>query len=147
MKFLLVIFFLSAQFCFASKSAELAQKGQLFWEAFVCHHLAVDANKTKESKRLFDVAMREGKIFIDSAKKGLIKNEDASKHVPMVVMWSLNGQSTDFILGTIYMEAKDSAIKSAFETEEKYYKYFYNKDYIQTMAGAELRKRNAWLIK
>ncbi len=147
MKFTVVVFLLLSQFCFASKSAELAQKGKLFWEAFVCHHLARDANETKESRRLFDVAMREGKIFIESARKGLIKREDANKVVPMVVLWSLNKESADFILGTLYMEAKVEAIKSAFGTQEEYTKMYLKKYLIISGARAELRKRNAWLIK
>jgi hypothetical protein len=147
MKFCAVVFILFSQFCFASKSAELAPKGKLFWEAFVCHHLAIDANETKEAERLLNVAMREGKIFIDSARKGLIEKKDADKIVPMIVIWHLSKQSTDFILGKVYMEAKEEAIKSAFGTKEEYLKRYFDKLYIQTMAGAELRKRNAWLIK
>ena len=147
MRLSLILLLFSTQFCFASKSKELAQKGQLFYEAFECHHIALDAGEKNESKRLFNVGMREGKIFIDSAKKGLIKEEDARANVPVIVMWSLNGQSTDFILGTLYKEAEDTAIKNIHGTKEEYYKRYPDKEYIRVMAKAELRKRNAWLIK
>ena len=91
--------------------------------------------------------MREGKIFIDSARKGLIKKEDANENVPMVVLWNLNGQSTDFILGTLYKEAQNTAIKDIHGTKEEYYKRYFDKAYIRMMARSELDKRNAWLIK
>ena len=147
MRLLITLLLFSTQLCFASKSKELAKKGELFYEAFECHHIASDAGEKNESIRLFNVGMREGKIFIDSAKKGLIKVEDAKSHVPMIVMWSLNNQSTDFILGTLYKEAQDTAIKDIHGTKDEYYKRYFDKAYIKMMARSELDKRNAWLIK
>ena len=70
-----------------------------------------------------------------------------NNHVPLIVLWSLSRQSTDFILGTLYKEAQESAIKSIHGTKEEYYKNYLNKEYIRVMSEAELRKRNAWLIK
>jgi hypothetical protein len=147
MRLFITLLILSSQLCFASKSKELAQKGELFYEAFECHHIALDAGEKNESIRLFNVGMREGKIFIDSARKGLIKKEDANENVPMVVLWNLNGQSTDFILGTLYKEAQDTAIKDIHGTKEEYYERYFDKAYIRMMARSELDKRNAWLIK
>jgi hypothetical protein len=146
-KIFLLVALLIPSLCFGSTSKELAQKGRLFYEAFECSHLARIAGDKNESMRLFEVGMREGRIFIEASKKNQISEEDARANIPMIVLWSLSKESTEFTLGVIWKEAEKAAIESAFGSYEKYIKNFHDKDLTRAMASGTLRKRNAWLIK
>lgn len=94
----------------AGEGRDLARKGRAVWSAFVCAALASHLNQEDEHKRLFEYGYDQGKEFIEAVRSGKITREDISKEVPVVVALSLNGPSTDFILGRIYELAVDDAL-------------------------------------
>jgi hypothetical protein len=146
-KLILLLVLLIPSLCFGNTSKELAQKGLLFYEAFECCHIAQIAGDTNESRRLLAIGLRDGRIFIDAVKKKKITEKDIDENVPMIVMWSITSQSTDFILGTIYVEAGRNALKNVFGSYEKFLKGGNEKSLQKMLAEEALRKRNAWLIK
>ena len=157
-KIILLLVLLIPSLCFGNTSKELAQKGQLFWLAFTCSHIAKLAEDADETKRLLEIGLREGRIFIKAVKKNKISKLDIYENVPLVVMdsfkkYRLGSQSTDFILGSIYSKADQDAIRVVFGSHDKYLEILkeYNPEKreanIKLKAKSSLRRRNTWLIK
>ena len=73
-KIILLLVLLIPSLCFGNTSKELAQKGRLFWLAFTCSHIAKLAEDADETKRLLEIGLREGRIFIEAVKKIRFQN-------------------------------------------------------------------------
>jgi len=65
--------------------------------------------KKEEAERLFNVAIRAGRQFLEALTKGRFSQAEMSTHVPIGIHIRLGGPSVDFVLGRIYEDATSSA--------------------------------------
>ena len=126
----------------AQGSRELAALGLATWSAFECSTLAAQTKNAMEQERLFLYGYRQGQTFIEAVRAGKIDRKDLSSEVPMGVMLLLEGPTVDFILGRIYENAQENALKDVLTTEQRL-----NPDEVQTMlAQGKFRRANCGLI-
>lgn len=94
----------------ALTSKEYAMSGKATWAAFTCSALAGYAKKGEEQRRrLFDVGLSKGELFLGAVKAKSITRADIDNNVPFIVLTLLYGPSNDFTLGMIYKTAMDEA--------------------------------------
>jgi hypothetical protein len=93
-----------------SKAAEeKARLGRVVWSAFQCAAFAEMSGKKREHERLFEVAVKTGREFLEALKSGQISREAVNSEVPIGITIYLAGPSTDFILGRIFEAATGEA--------------------------------------
>jgi hypothetical protein len=99
----------------AQTPIEKARLARTAWSAFQCATYAEMSGDKKEQARLFDVAFKAARDFIEAAKIGQIPAEVARSQVPIGVSMLLQGPSTDFIVGRIFenstRDAYDDVVK------------------------------------
>lgn len=104
----------------AITSKEYAILGKATWSSFECSSLASEMKNVKEQTRLFEAGYTNGLTFIGALKTGKINNNDLSNEVPIVVISLLQGPTPDFILGRIYENAQDAALKGIDGNDKKF---------------------------
>jgi hypothetical protein len=99
----------------AQTPIEKARLARTAWSAFQCATYAEMSGDKKEQARLFDVAFKAARDFIEAAKIGQIPAEVARSQVPIGVSMLLQGPSTEFIVGRIFenstRDAYDDVVK------------------------------------
>lgn len=143
---LVASFFMASGSAFASTSKELAAKGNIAWQAFSCHHIAIKAEDKDETERLLQVGYKRGKEFIEAVRKNQIEQGDIDEVVPSGVLECFDGPfvSPDFILGRIYQMTQSVALKDVYG-EKSYWEY---EDIVrEAKAIAALNSRNASFLK
>ena len=116
--------------------------GSQAWSAFECSILALKSNNRKEQERLFKYGYKQGKIFITALKEGKILKEDLEAEVPIILILLLEGPSTDFMLGRIFENALDSALKKLYEANGQ----MKSKAFIESIAEISYRKCNCQIV-
>ncbi len=103
-------------------SKEYAAMSRAVWSGFECAALASKINKPDDAQRLFTFAYEQGKTFIAALQAGDVKDDDLRGEMPMIVGWLIRdgGPSVDFVLGKIWSEAQDEALKDVYKTGEEY---------------------------
>jgi len=127
----------------AETSKEYALRGQRAWSAFECSSLASVAGKKELQAKLFTYGFEEGKAFLDALKKDKIKKEDLDSGVPMIMLLLLQGPSDDFILGRVFENAQEHALKEVYKTEPG---RIQSDEERTLLARNELDRRNCALI-
>lgn len=92
-----------------SDSRQAASAGSATWAAFECHALANTIGDSAASERLFLHGMAQGQQFLKDMQAGRINSSDIHSEVPIGVLDSLSGPSSDFILGRIFESATQVA--------------------------------------
>lgn len=83
------------------ESWKLARLGKQAYEAFSCSTLAAEAGND-EVEVAFNVGLDSARRFVEALQAGKIEQADFTSEVPMLVGWSLEGPTTDFIVGRIF---------------------------------------------
>ena len=88
-------------------SLEYAKLGKKLFSVFECSHYAISSKNEMETRRLWELALKTGRIFVDAFRAGKITENDWKKNVPVV--WGMlgKGPSTDFILGKYWQYMSD----------------------------------------
>lgn len=136
-----IVTFICATDAFATSSSEYALMGRASWSAFECAVLA-EYSHPKEQERLFNYGYSQGAIFINALKEDKVKKEDLYNKVPMIMMMSLQGPTTDFALGRIFEKAADSALKNIIKSGDK----LNDKDIQKMLAEGRYSEQNCQLI-
>lgn len=92
-------------------SKSYAQMAKAAWSAFECAPLADKYGKPEESDRLFQYGYSQGKKFISALQDGKIIKSDLEAEAPFILLLLLQGPTPDFMLGRIYENAQNSALK------------------------------------
>jgi hypothetical protein len=103
-------------------SKEFAAMSRAVWSGFECAALASKLKKNEDAERLFKFAYERGKTFMAGLQAGNVKDEDLRTEMPMIVGWLIRdgGPSVDFILGKVWSEAQDEALKDVYKTDDKF---------------------------
>jgi len=67
------------------------------------------ANDPTTSEHHFKQGLESGRVFVDTALAGEISASDWNSVVPIGIALTMNGPSTDFILGRMYEYVSDDA--------------------------------------
>jgi hypothetical protein len=137
-----VLLLMFANFAAAQNSKEYAAMGAEAWSAFECSSLASHIKDSKEAERLFLFGYEQGKKFIRALKANKIEKNDVSNGVPIGVLLLLQGPSEDFMLGRIYENAQENALKEVLRTDGN----FNSEENQKIIAEREFQKRNCQLI-
>jgi hypothetical protein len=126
----------------ADVSKELAKKGRAAWSSFVCASLASHLDEKVEHERLFEYGYEQGKIFVEAVFAGEVTREDIDNEVPIGVSVSLEGPTTDFMLGRIYEVAVEYASDSIWDDHDSPV----DQDTRRTLAKSRFTEANCRLI-
>jgi len=126
----------------AESSKDYAIRGKRAWAAFECASLASVAGDQEKQEKLFTVGLNEGRVFIEALKGGKIKEEDLKSNVPIGMLLLLQGPSPDFMLGRVYENAQENALKKVFRSDGPPQ----SDDERKSLAELELSRRNCDLI-
>ena len=140
---IIVISFSLTSSAIAESSKEYALMGKSTWSAFECSVLAGKIGNTKEQERLFLFGYEEGLKFINALKSNKIKRKDLSSEIPMAMKWSLQGPTSDFMLGRVFEVAMEYALKDVYKTDNN----TYDVDMQKTIAKHKFSKSNCSLIR
>ncbi len=123
-------------------SKEYAVMGRQLWSAFQCASWASVTGDSEEQERLFLFGYAQGKTFLEALNSEKIQRDDISENVPIVVTMLLQGPTEEFILGRLFENAQDSALKDVFQTGNEY-----NSESLrEIIAGNKYRESNCQLI-
>lgn len=95
----------------AEAAVEKARLARTMWSAVQCGTYAEMLDNGKEQSRLFELAVKAGREFLDAFENGQIPPEVVNTEVPVGVAWLLQGPNTDFIIGRIF----ENAIRDAYD--------------------------------
>lgn len=126
----------------AEGSKDYAAKGKRAWAAFECSSLASVAGDEKQQASLFTLGFKEGKVFLKALQAGKIKKEDLNSEVPTIMLLLLEGPSHDFILGRVFENAQEHALKDIYGTDGRPQ----SEEERKILARNELSRRNCDLI-
>ncbi len=76
------------------------------------------AGKKEESERLFNVAIRAGRQFLEALTSGRIPEAEVRSQVPIGITLKLGRPSIDFMLGRIYEDATENAYDKIVNQDE-----------------------------
>jgi len=99
-------------------SKDDVQLGRMTYSAFECFMFAEMAGNKEEAERLFNVAIRAGRQFLEALTKGRLSEDEVRTQVPIGVTLKLGGPSIDFMLGRIYEGATDQAYNAIVSQDE-----------------------------
>ena len=106
--------FLAAAFLFGPTTAfadeeswRLARQGKLAFVAFSCATLARHMGDDTKAKTAFNVGVESAREFVEAIRSNRVLGSDLRSQVPLLVMRSLRGPSTDFIVGRIFQVSSD----------------------------------------
>ena len=135
----------------AQSPLEKARLSRTLWSAFQCATYAEMSGNEKEQARLFDVAVKSGRDFLEAVKSRQIPEDVARQEVPIGVSMLLQGPSTDFIIGRIF----ENAMSDAYDQIVKYQngilqessKWENDKEVTKVKARTKYQTGNCALIK
>jgi hypothetical protein len=106
--------FLAAAFLFGPATAtadeeswRLARQGKLAYVAFSCATLARHMGDDTKAKTAFNIGVESARKFVEAIRSNRVLDSDFRSEVPRLVMWTLQGPSTDFIVGRIFQATSD----------------------------------------
>jgi hypothetical protein len=128
---------------YAQSSLEFAVMGRTAWAAFECASLASQMKDQAEQERLFNIGYESGKKFLEALQSKKIEHKHISEEVPIGFTLLIAGPSNDFVLGRVFENAQDDALKDVLKSNGKL-----NSDDLQaTLAQAKYTKQNCRLIR
>ena len=89
------------------ESVRLARQGKLAFVAFSCAALARHMGDDTKAKTAFNVGVESAREFVEAFRSNRVLDSDFRSEVPLLVMGSLRGPSTDFIVGRIFQVSSD----------------------------------------
>lgn len=101
---------------FAQTSKDYAAMGAASWAAFECSSLAAHANNREQQERLFLYGYKMGQEFVKAVLRNKVDRKDLLSDVPSGFVMMLEGPSIDFILGRVFENAQDNALKGVLVT-------------------------------
>ncbi len=95
-----------------------------------------------EAERLFNLGYESGKKFLDALQSKLVERKDLSEEVPIGFILLLAGPSSDFVLGRVFENAQNEALKGVLRSGDQL-----NPDDLQKMlAQSKFTKQNCQLL-
>lgn len=104
-----IIFLSAVSSASAQTAVEKAKLARIMWSAFQCGTYAEMSGNSKEQSRLFDLAVKSGREFLDAVMNKQIPSEIVAQEAPIGVTMLLQGPSADFIVGRIFENAMRDA--------------------------------------
>lgn len=126
----------------SKSSKEYASMGREMWSAFSCSSLASVYADVKEQERLFLFGYSQGQKFLTAIEANKITSDDFRNEVPVAVSLSLQGPTSEFIIGQIYAFAQDSALDEVYTTNGD----FNSKEAQEIIAQSKFTSSNCGLI-
>ena len=127
---------------YAQSSREFAVMGRTAWASFECASLASQMKDRAEQERLFNVGYESGKKFLEALQSKKIERKHISEEVPIGFTLLIAGPSSDFVLGRVFENAQDDALKDVLKSNGQL-----NSDDLQaTLAQSKYTKQNCRLI-
>lgn len=84
------------------------------WAAFECSSLAAHLKNNTQQERLFLHGYEQGQAFISAVRAGKVERQEMRSVVPIGLVLLLEGPTPDFMLGRIYENAQDNALKDVY---------------------------------
>jgi hypothetical protein len=127
---------------YAQSSREFAVMGRTAWASFECAALASQMKDRAEQERLFNVGYEAGKKFLEALQSNKIERKHISEEVPIGFTLLIAGPSSDFVLGRVFENAQDDALKDVLKSNGQF-----NSDDLQaTLARSKYTRQNCRLI-
>lgn len=102
-------------------SKDLATAGRRTWDAMTCAGYAETAGYNEEQRRLSQLGIDEGRVFLQSLADGKIDAKDVESNVPIAVTLIVGGPSVDFVLGRIWEASAEHAADRIWQKDSEAY--------------------------
>jgi hypothetical protein len=126
----------------AQSSSDYALMAKQAWAAFECSSLASVSDDTKEQERLFAYGFAQGKRFLAALRDKKIQQSDLSNIAPMGFLMAAQGPSPDFIMGRVFENAQENALKNVFAEDGK----LHSKQQQKVIAEGRYNRANCRLL-
>ena len=103
----------------ARSSKEYVKASRLAWSAFECAALASQMDNESEQRRLFQLGYDSAKLFLEAIRDGSVEKQDLTGGVPFAITSRMTGPTIDFMVGTIWEAAIDSALAPVYNEDGK----------------------------
>jgi hypothetical protein len=96
----------------------LLLKARKAWSAFECSAVAAQIPDPAQQARLFTYGLEEGRAFLKAAQENKFSRADASQIVPIGFLMVMEGPSHDFMLGRLWENTVDNALKDITKSKD-----------------------------
>ncbi|CDN46820.1 hypothetical protein [Neorhizobium galegae] len=136
----------------ATATEENAKLGRYALTAYQCFAYASNADRKTETERFFNLGLDASRKFIEALRAEKITREELSKFVPMTILWSVQGPTTDFSAGRMFEAVTTYAYAEMAEHDASGMplptaKWIVDKELLKSIGEEKYRKSNCELIK
>ncbi|TAW65447.1 hypothetical protein ELI15_14230 [Rhizobium ruizarguesonis] len=129
-----------------------AKLGRYALTAFQCFSYASNAERKSEMERFFNIGLDASRKFVEALRAEKITREELSKFVPMTILWSVQGPTTDFSAGRMFEAVTTDTYRQMAENDASGMplpaaKWIVDKELLKSIGENKYRQSNCELIK